>query len=68
MIVAALLGLIVIIGILAGYNPFDFLAPPDENRKPGTWAAPLAPTHQEEDIEGNPRLLPQSESIDGELE
>lgn len=69
MVVAALLAFIVIIGILSGYNPLEFFLPTDEDRTPGTWlSAPLGTPKNDEMIEGKPRVFPESEPKDIELE
>ena len=70
-IVAAILGFVVVVGILAGYNPFEVLLPQSDERAPGTWVnAPLSSSNQNKDqeIEGEPRTFPESRPKDIELE
>jgi hypothetical protein len=69
MVIALLLATVVVIGILAGYNPLEPLLSAEEDRTPGRWSnAPLANDNLGDEVEGNPRLLPESESKDIELE
>lgn len=72
MIMVALLGVVVVVGILAGYNPFEVLLSKDETRTPGTWkSAPLATppkAHNIEDEHIRPQAFPDSQSRDIELE